>query len=348
LKSGLALETIETIWALSGGIEGAAHLLEELVPIVIKDRIVPLFESWSNYLRSLSRESWQTMLGYLKPMRCVFEALGGGESPRQALNSIEAVQGWFGKRQNAADKASGLGEDEDAQTDRFAEIPAPSTLLAILENICEIFVEAQQFERVERILSVLQSTQYGSNEDAWSRVRITNALFMGLSGAGRFKEAIDLLWKMESPSKEGVKLLVRRLVSHGRTAEANDVFERIVARYGPETTLSLACFFMETYLAEERISDAVSLFERLQFALMPGTALDSCTDMAFMLGNFLLKNGNRRAAEDTALKLNACSHDLKSHIATRLLYDASKLRDSNRALFWQEIAKQLKADRPLA
>lgn len=332
LRGKLALETLQSVWQRSGGLQGAGPMLEEMVAAAAGESRPALFQAWSAFVRSLARSSWNTMLDYLQPNARVMQVLGDSGTVEEAVEGLEAVERWWGKSSQPSDKDP---PEEECTSDDLVPYSTRGSVAAIID----ILVEAQQFERAQFLLEALQGMP--NEGGAATLEEISNTLLYGLAAAGKLDGAMNLLPQISRPSLRSLEIVVRQLIAYGRTDKAHDVLNSVGTVFGAEAALPLAALIEESYLAEDRLTDALEFFERLPHICKAGRALDSYTDIAFMLGNAFLRRSELKRADKIVLVLKEQSGTLGGYVGSRLVELSSGVRDAARANYWKRAGQRL-------
>jgi hypothetical protein len=342
MKPALAVETIQTIWSVPGGIKRARALLEDLVTDTHTCE-ADLYEAWTSFLRSLARESCHVMLKYLGPNRSIVNALGGMKSVQQTLASFRTIERWWGRSPNDVKEDS---DNDDGDSDRFQQQTAkPSSPAEAIGVAIGLFVDGQQFEHAKRLLASFKMT-LGSAIMRNPYVELTNnKIFSGLSKAGRLDEAMQMLPEMATVPIETLEILFRQLISYGRSVEALRIFESVRAVSDSETAMLLASLLVEMYLAEDQLSAALALFKQVPFPRQTSMSLYAYTDMLFMLGNSLLKRKEWDRAKELVKALNHAADPLRAVVAARLAKYSASLSDVARVNFWQRVIADIDSPR---
>jgi hypothetical protein len=345
-RPALALETLRTVWAVDGGIDGAQPLLRRLLSLAVPDLRVAVHAAWAQFLHSLSRDSIHTLLQYLSPSRPAVESLGGDASGEGVLQAIDAVERWWGEEDS--DDQGEEAKETDARAARFDTKPIPETEPEIILNLIFLLTEGRQLECATNLLIAFRA---GSDKD-YARARYVeraeDTLIAGLSGAGRFGEAVKLLESVEQPSERSLNLLVSTLISHGRLEQARAVYDRVSTVFGEAVAAPLGKELIESYVAEEQLSNASSVFENLNGFGDSEAAAYAFADAAFVLINAYVRQGEWEAVDRVGRALVTITSRTKfAHsVAARLADYASRLNmrdDKERARLWYSIASSILA-----
>jgi pentatricopeptide repeat protein len=334
LRAQLALETIRTLWEVSGGLTGAERLLQTMVAMVGPELRMELFGAWRQFLRSLSRSSWQEMLRDLASNRCVLEALGSDNAATGAVTTLQSVERWWGKQ-------SDNPKEEEENADRFSDELVPANAVGSEAAVLGLLVEGQQFERAERMLEACAAKL--KNEDEPALHTMKNQLLYGWSAAGKLDAATRLLSGLSDPSDAALQLLIQRLIAYGRVDEARKVLDRIRADSGDEAAVPFAALLMESYVAEDRWTDGQVLFESIRMEELGGGGLRHYIDMGFMLVNCLLRSGELQRAEQVIRQMkNEEDGELGEFLAQQFSQLSAKIRNADRVAFWTRACDYLR------
>jgi len=344
LRAQAALEAVESFWERSSGLDDAGAMLQEMVDVAAAELRPALFQAWTVFLRSLARTSWNVMLNYLRFNACAVRALGGDDSIEECLRSCEQVTRWWGKSGGESTKNDETQVEKEEDTESSSDLVSASSI-GSPGALIDILIEAQQFDRARRLLDAVRQAsapRYSTLVD-----RITNSLIFGLAAAGKFDTIPDLLATLSQYSLETMEMLVRQFIAYGRSNEAEGIFVSVQSSIGSDAALPLASLIVEADLAEGHLPGALQFFARLAPVREPGRALDAYVDIAFMVTNALLRQGETREAETTVNAMRDGVADAVQSAGLRLHKLAAGVRDPARAEFWNRTTQAFTAiDRP--
>jgi hypothetical protein len=266
-----AIELLRTLLSVTSGLSGAEPFFQAVAGALGRMKR-EAYEECSKFAASLAQEAIGTALGELTPVAAVLQGLSGPAALDGIGEAVWLIDRWWGKRGSAERE-----EKADRKAWRFQWQALPATDQEIALELLTILTKGREFDAAGEVLEEIGATGWESTAKAG-----LEALAEECAAAGELDRCTGLLKEAKSLSGETAGNVARAYIRYGRLEDA-------VLLLSLGSAWPAAFQIIESLGAEERWSDALTLFGKMVSTPVPAEACEHFVNSCFVVGNGVFK-----------------------------------------------------------